>query len=628
MYIKDVVNNRKNEIKCQVVAVVKDFPANSTIQANIIVDCRQGSPYFDEYRGNHSVYTYFQITPTADIEGIEKKLSGIAYNDPEDIELFSYKLQPLKDIYFHSDHINQDELLRGSLSLTYLLWGITLLILLLAGGNFLLIRIAQQNRDSSHFAIHKCYGAANKHLFYQLIGEIGVQTGVVLVITYFLTHLLHPYFIRILSPDHVYSLEWFNYPNLLFVMFICLVMGSICIILYFHFKRQINKKGVKNTLQPKPQQINLSKVLTILQISIFTALLFYCTIIMLQIRFMKDEPLGVDTENILSVIWIDHSLNYQTIKEELRRHPDIINVSISENIPHPYFPQTQKIYFPTEPEKNMDVIEVHGDEDFTRIYKIPVIESREFSPIENNPSPENNYDYTRDVWVNKKFVETFKLDHPIGFIMNRQHSMKYRITGVTEDYHVQSLHFPICPIMISNLTVPSLLVRYQPGRRQEVLEYLQKLHQERIPEGIFEYSEYTYSDLYQKDMAFMELVILFSLIAILIGGMGIFAFAIFMVESKTREIALRKVNGASERQIMLLFNRQFMTKVLVASVIGLPIAYYASRKWLENYAYRIEIQSWIFVLTIVISLCIVLLVTNWQIRQASRNNPIDTLKTE
>ena len=149
-----------------------------------------------------------------------------------------------------------------------------------------------------------------------------------------------------------------------------------------------------------------------------------------------------------------------------------------------------------------------------------------------------------------------------------------------------------------------------------------------ISKGIFEYQEYNYSDLYQKDMAFMELVILFSLIAILIGGMGIFAFAIFMVESKTREIALRKVNGASERQIMLLFNRQFMTKVLVACVIGLPIAYYASRKWLENYAYRIEIQPWIFVLTIVISLCIVLLVTNWQIRQASRKNPIDTLKTE
>ena len=144
----------------------------------------------------------------------------------------------------------------------------------------------------------------------------------------------------------------------------------------------------------------------------------------------------------------------------------------------------------------------------------------------------------------------------------------------------------------------------------------------RVPFGYLLDWLYTFTNSYGLAL------ILFSLIAILIGGMGIFAFAIFMVESKTREIALRKVNGASERQIMLLFNRQFMTKVLVACVIGLPIAYYASRKWLENYAYRIEIQPWIFVLTIVISLCIVLLVTNWQIRQASRNNPIDTLKTE
>ena len=173
-----------------------------------------------------------------------------------------------------------------------------------------------------------------------------------------------------------------------------------------------------------------------------------------------------------------------------------------------------------------------------------------------------------------------------------------------------------------------LLIRYQPEKRQEILEYLQELYLSRNPEYIFECKEYNYSDLYHKDIAFMELVILFALIAILIGSMGIFAFAIFMVESKTKEIALRKVNGASEQQIMLLFNRQFMTKVLVACVIGLPITYHASRKWLENYAYRIDIQPWIFVLTIVISLCIVLLVTNWQIRQASRNNPIDTLKTE
>ena len=625
--IKDGINNRKKDIKCQVVAVIKDFPANSTIQANIIVDCRQGIPYFDEHRGNYSLYTYFHILPTADLRAIEKKLPTIASNMPDDVNHYSHRLQPLKDIYFHSDHLREDELLRGSQSLTYL-WSITILILLLAAGNFLLIRIAQQDRDSSRFAIHKCYGASNKHLFYQLLGEIGLQTGVILLLSCILTYGLHPYFIQILSPEHIYPFELFNLSNFVFVGFICLIMGIICSILYFHFKHHVSREGVRGMLQPKPQQINLSKILTILQIGIFTSLLFYCTIIISQINFIKNKPLGIDTEHILQVGWFDNSRSYQPLKEELLQHPGILYVCNGMSIPFTYIPSIEKIPLLTEPEKQIDVVCAYGDEDFTNVYKIPIIESQEFTPIEFNPSPENNYSSTTDVWVNKKFVETFKLDHPLGMILNQQHSVHYRITGVTEDYHTQSLHYPVRPTMILPPSSYLLLIRYQPGKRQEILEYLQDLYLSRNPEYIFECKEYNYSDLYQKDMAFMELVILFSLIAILIGGMGIFAFAIFMVESKTREIALRKVNGASERQIMLLFNRQFMTKVLVACVIGLPIAYYASRKWLENYAYRIEIQPWIFVLTVVISLCIVLLVTNWQIRQASRNNPIDTLKTE
>ena len=253
--IKDLVNNRKKEIKCQVVAVVKDFPANSTIQTNIMVDCRQGAPYFDEYRGNHSLHTYFHILPTADLRTIENKLPAIASNMPDDVNHYSHKLQPLKDIYFHSDHLREDELLRGSKSLTYLLWSITILILLLAAGNFLLIRIAQQDRDSSRFAIHKCYGASNKHLFYQLLGEIGLQTGVILLFSCILTHVLHPYFIQILSPEHIYPFKLFNLSNFMFIGFICLIMGFICSILYFHFKHHINREGVRNMLQPKPQLI-------------------------------------------------------------------------------------------------------------------------------------------------------------------------------------------------------------------------------------------------------------------------------------------------------------------------------------------------------------------------------------
>ena len=124
------------------------------------------------------------------------------------------------------------------------------------------------------------------------------------------------------------------------------------------------------------------------------------------------------------------------------------------------------------------------------------------------------------------------------------------------------------------------------------------------------------------------LIILFALTAILIGGMGIFAFSIFMAESKTREVALRKVNGATEWQIMQLFNRQFLARVLLACFIGLPVAYYASREWLKGYAYKIEIHAGLFIFVFLTSILVVLAITIWQTRKAARQNPIDTLKTE
>ena len=141
----------------------------------------------------------------------------------------------------------------------------------------------------------------------------------------------------------------------------------------------------------------------------------------------------------------------------------------------------------------------------------------------------------------------------------------------------------------------------------------------------FKCEEYNFSELYGKDIAVVKLIILFALITILIGGMGIFAFSTFMVESKTREVALRKVNGATEWQIMQLFNQQFFARVLLACFIGLPVAYYASKEWLKGFAYKVEIHAGLFIFVFLTSVFVVLAITTWQTRKAARQNPIDTL---
>ena len=624
--MKDIVNNYAQEKKFQVIAVIKDFPPTSSLQANIFMDHQQGEPYFDEHRGSFSVFTFLKLSPRTSPVSIEKALPKIAEKMSEESEI--YKLQPIKDIYFHSTHLYSDEFLRGSYYLTFLLYTIMWIILILAISNYSLIRIAQQNKDLAKFAIHKYYGAKNTNILRQIAGEIGIQTCIALLLAYLLTCLLHPYIIRILSPRHPYALHLPVATNLLFIAFIGFIMGIVSVFLYVYFRKRMNSQSIKTTFLRSHRHMNLAKTLTVFQISIFTALLFYCTVMILQINFIRHKPLGFTPENVLNISWMNERPSYDAIKKELLRNPDILSVCNGMNIPSPYDPSLERIYFPSEPEKFVDAVCCYGDSDFTNIYHIPVIESREFTPIENDPTPENNYEYISDVQVNRKLVETLQLEHPIGTILNQHHSMKYRITAVTEDFHAHSLHDPIRPTMILPPSTYLLLVRYQPGKRQSVIDYLSELHQVYHTGALFEYSEYSYSDLYYKDLSLMQLIIVFALTAILIGSMGIFAFSTFIAESKSREVALRKVNGATEWQIIQLFNRQFLAKVLLANFIGLPIAYYASRKWLEDYAYKTEIHAWLYLTVILASTLVVVSITSWQTRKAAHKNPIDSIKTE
>ena len=142
------------------------------------------------------------------------------------------------------------------------------------------------------------------------------------------------------------------------------------------------------------------------------------------------------------------------------------------------------------------------------------------------------------------------------------------------------------------------------------------------------YHEYDYSQLYEKDIALVKMTNVLTIIAILISGMGIFAFTVFMVESRVKEVALRKINGARVGQIILLFNRYFVLRVIIACITGLPIAHYLIWKWLEGFAYRIELGLWIYLTVFFISLILVLLITTWHTWRAALRNPVEAIKGE
>ena len=207
----------------------------------------------------------------------------------------------------------------------------------------------------------------------------------------------------------------------------------------------------------------------------------------------------------------------------------------------------------------------------------------------------------------------------------------FRIVGVVKDFHFLPLYEKIQPMVIAYelpLLSYSISVRYREGCRQKVIGHLQQLYEERFPGMAFRYTEYEFSQLYNRDTALVKMIHIFTAIAILVGGMGILAFSMFMAESRRKEVALRKVNGAGVGQIILLLDRQFLGRILLACAIGLPIAHHLMTLWLRGFAYRTELPVGLYLGVAVTCVVFVLLTVTWQIFRAARINPVDVLKNE
>lgn len=636
VFIKDLNTEEDHGRVARIVALMEDIPANSSIQSDIFVDSRVISKDFLYSWDFLSSYTFLQLTSTADIPSIEQKIPEIIEKNYSYLKADESKcqLQPLLDVYFHSNHLYSNTILQGQTSLSLLLYGIILLILFLAIGNYMMIKTAQINKDISRMAIQKCFGANDRTLRLQLSLEISTHALCALFLSLILTYLLHPYIINILSPTHPYTFHLSFQKFTGFFLLILLVMYLTGLELYLYTRRRLNHNGLKHSIQSVPRYKDIKKILVVAQIAIFSTLLFCALVVSKQMNYIQHADLGFNQKNILYFYWPDYKFQYETLKQKLLHHPAILNVSNGSPLPsHEY---ANPISLNGQPEKTIKAHIIIGDADYIDTYQIHLWEGR---GLNKNSYPSDLKQFAlvrphhiRETVVNRSLVKALQLDQPLGTILNlwdSEHPLK--IVGVVDDFQYLPLYKYSEPAIIT-YELPqistTIIVHYQTGEYQNVYHYIQQMFREKFPNTVFKCEEYNFSELYGKDIAVVKLIILFALITILIGGMGIFAFSTFMIESKTREVALRKVNGATEWQIMQLFNQQFFTRVLLACFIGLPVAYYASKEWLKGFAYKIEIHAGLFIFVFLTSVIVVLAITTWQTRKAARQNPIDTLKTE
>lgn len=506
------------------------------------------------------------------------------------------------------------------------------------------------SEEFSTMAIQKCYGANNRNLQFLLLLETGIQVFVALILACMVTHTLHPWFVRIISPRQLYSLSLTLGDIFIFASLIILLIAGMSGYLCYHAARRLNQNNLKENIVKPVNRFDLKKILATAQMSIFCTLLFCSAIVTKQMDYIHNKDLGLNTRNLMTT-FVGFPDNYEAFKEEAIKFPGILSIGIGNRLPCEETMATACL-FPEHPDKELTTNVIQGDADYTTTYQIEIAEGENIhkevylnqekldyeyyqrftdAKTKGLPFTEEEPTYEVEALVNQKFIKDAGITNPIGTIINAN-KRRFRIVGVTKDFHYQSLYTSIAPLLISyngGFNDKAVNIRYKEGQAAEAIQHIDNVSKtfpyrsEKIT-----YGEYSYSNFYYKDIAFIKMIHIFTGLAIFIGGMGIFAFSVFLAENKKKEVALRKVNGATEWEVVSLLNRTFVRRVLLACLIGMPIAYFAMQKWMESYAYKTTVNGWLFLFVAAICTGVVIAVVSWQTWTAATRNPIESLKNK
>jgi putative ABC transport system permease protein len=368
---------------------------------------------------------------------------------------------------------------------------------------------------------------------------------------------------------------------------------------------------------------NFIRILVTIQ---FTIAIFYIIATLLfikQLNYIHNKDLGLDDKNVVVIptgLWYDNN----EFKQELLRNPSILSVSASTYAPNGVGFRESIII---SKEGGTDTLQVNYyfvDEDFAKTYKIEVIKGQFFQMDYNGYFSKLE---TYPIVINQTAEKLFGFADPIG-----QRIGQKVIVGVVKDFHFRSLYFPIEPLILSfnPEEINTMNVRIAKGNPKESLAYIRDTYKKYLNGREFSYKFFDdlLSETYKDETQLRNLILSFALLAILISVLGILGMVIFSTDRRTKEIGIRKVMGARNSDIILLFNREFLKWVVVSFIIASPIAWYVMHKWLQNFAYKTEFSWWIFVLAGLIAFAIALMTVNLQSWYTATRNPVVALRNE
>ncbi|HLX94072.1 MAG TPA: ABC transporter permease [Puia sp.] len=618
--------DNKDELK--VTAVFEDIPANSSLKFDFLLswtDFVKDNDWVHNW-GNTDPNTYIQLQPNADPSKVASSIKDFIYRYQRKNKSFitEIAMQPFPEKYLHSSFKNGN-LSGGRIEYVRLFTVVVISLLSIACINFMNLATAQSARRAKEVGLRKVVGALRSALVRQFIGEAMLLTLFAVIIALIIVSLLLPAFNQLTGKQ--LSVPMGNPAFWLMIVALLIATGLIAGSYPAFFLSSLDPiKVLKGSLKTSWSDIFVRKGLVVFQFSLSIILMVSMIVIYRQMNYIETTNIGYDRENLLYIpIEGDLVQKYAFFKNEAYRVPGILDVSKMRNSPTVIQHHTGSISWPgKDPNLAVSFADAVVGYDFVKTMKLHLEQGRDFSK-----------DFASDsasFLINETAADKLGFLHPLGQAMTWGGHPGH-VIGVLKDFHFNSMHQNIEPLIVrldENWNWGTILARMQAGKTKEALTGLEKICKNLNPNFPFSYqfSDLEFSKLYKSEQIVSKLSDYFAFIAILISCLGLFALAAFTAAQRTKEIGVRKVLGASIPNIIAMLSNNFLKLVVVSMVIAFPLAWWAMNKWLENFAYRININSWVFVLAGLATILIALVTVGYQSIRAAVANPVRSLRAE
>lgn len=617
----------------QITAIMHDPPANSHLQFDMLAAFHtlERPDYNIVERSGITFPTYLLKRKGADEQLFEEKVCTVA--DHYFHQRFTqygitgnHGIQPLSRIYLHSD-FGFDSAVTGDIRNVYIFSFLALAVILIAVFNFINLVTAQSEKRMREIGMRKVMGALRKDLVFQFIGESVLVSLFAFLISLMFNELFISGFSSLLDVN--FRLEyWYNPIMLAGVILLVLVTGIVAGIypaLYLSgFQPIVVLKGMmKSSFATR----FIRKVLVIFQFAISIFLITTVFLLNRQVNFMRHKDLGFERENVVSVRGITQAIRnaYPVLKAELEQNPSIFNVTASQDLAGESMSLQNFRRTTDHPDASIMVYENRIQYDYIETFGMQIVEGRDFDPAMGTDEDA--------IIINQTTARLMGLTDPIGEEMVIwEHTGK--IIGVVADFNFQSMHNDIDPLAFTmhDPYISRISIRMMPQDKAKTMAWIKEVFENADPNYTFEYFfvDDKFAQMYSREEHLNKLTGVAAIIAIIISFMGLYALASFSINKKIKEIGIRKTLGASLSQILGLLFRDLWRWILIGNLIAWPLAAYVVTRWMENFAYRINIiEHWyLFLIAGLLAAIVGTAAAFSQAWSASRMNPVDSLKAE